>query len=166
MVDALSGVCVAAGDSTGLSDTHTLSLLHTGTFLGKIKEAFQTNPSLESLLCDEWFKAKISECESAWREVVSTVVQAGIPAPTLSTALAFWDGYRTARLPANLLQVRFAPSLLVTHFSTLPPPPPTPQAQRDYFGAHTYELVDEPGKWHHTNWTGKGGDIASTQYNK
>eukprot|EP01059_Diplonema_ambulator_P021086 TRINITY_DN3509_c0_g1_i1.p1 TRINITY_DN3509_c0_g1~~TRINITY_DN3509_c0_g1_i1.p1 ORF type:complete len:567 (+),score=224.75 TRINITY_DN3509_c0_g1_i1:55-1701(+) len=113
------------------------------TFLGKIKEAFETHPSLESLLIDDWFKAKITECEGAWRDVVSEAALCGIPTPTLSTALAFWDGYRTARLPANLLQ-----------------------AQRDYFGAHTYELLDKPGEFVHTNWTGKGGNISSTQYNK
>jgi len=111
------------------------------TFLGKIKDAYDESPGLESLLMNDWFKAKISECESAWREVVAEAVSFGIPTPTLSTSLAYWDGYRTARLPANLLQ-----------------------AQRDYFGAHTYELLDEPGKWVHTNWTGKGGNVSSTTY--
>eukprot|EP01063_Lacrimia_lanifica_P024164 TRINITY_DN32127_c0_g1_i1.p2 TRINITY_DN32127_c0_g1~~TRINITY_DN32127_c0_g1_i1.p2 ORF type:complete len:548 (+),score=272.57 TRINITY_DN32127_c0_g1_i1:60-1703(+) len=113
------------------------------TFLGKIKEAFDEQSGLESLLVNDWFKNKIAECEGAWREVVQEAVACGIPTPTLSTALAYWDGYRTERLPANLLQ-----------------------AQRDYFGAHTYELLDAPGKWHHTNWTGKGGNVASTTYNK
>eukprot|EP01065_Artemidia_motanka_P019959 TRINITY_DN2387_c1_g1_i1.p2 TRINITY_DN2387_c1_g1~~TRINITY_DN2387_c1_g1_i1.p2 ORF type:complete len:546 (+),score=212.62 TRINITY_DN2387_c1_g1_i1:64-1701(+) len=112
-------------------------------FLGKIRDAFAKNPTLECLLLDDWFKTKISECEAGWREVVAECVKCGIPCPTLSTALAFWDGYRTERLPANLLQ-----------------------AQRDYFGAHTYEFVSAPGEFHHTNWTGTGGDVASTTYNK
>eukprot|EP01061_Rhynchopus_euleeides_P011507 TRINITY_DN21074_c0_g6_i1.p2 TRINITY_DN21074_c0_g6~~TRINITY_DN21074_c0_g6_i1.p2 ORF type:complete len:549 (+),score=269.84 TRINITY_DN21074_c0_g6_i1:69-1715(+) len=112
------------------------------TFLGKIKEAFESTPNLESLLVDDWFKQKVSECEGAWRDVVAEAAQCGVPAPTLSTALSFWDGYRTARLPANLLQ-----------------------AQRDYFGAHTYELLEKPGEYHHTNWTGRGGDVSSTTYN-
>jgi len=113
------------------------------SFLGKIKEAFDNCPGLESLLLDDWFKAKIADCEAAWREVIVEAAQCGIPTPTFSTALAFWDGYRTARLPANLLQ-----------------------AQRDYFGAHTYQTLEDPSKWVHTNWTGRGGDVASTTYNK
>ncbi|KAJ9445198.1 6-phosphogluconate dehydrogenase [Diplonema papillatum] len=112
------------------------------TFLGKIKEAFDANPKLESLLVNDWFKAKIAECEAGWREVVTVAIAGGIACPTLCTALNFWDGYRTEKLPANLLQ-----------------------AQRDYFGAHSYELLDKPGQFVHTNWTGKGGNIASSSYN-
>ncbi|KAJ9445193.1 6-phosphogluconate dehydrogenase [Diplonema papillatum] len=112
------------------------------TFLGKIKEAFDSLPNLESLLVDDWFKAKVAECEASWREVVTVAATAGIPCPTLSTSLTFFDGYRSAKLPANLLQ-----------------------AQRDYFGAHSYELLDKPGEFVHTNWTGRGGKVASSSYN-
>jgi 6-phosphogluconate dehydrogenase len=112
-------------------------------FLGKIKEAFDKNPNLTNLLLDPYFTGEIERCQPAWRDVIATAVVAGIPVPAFSTALAFFDGYRTANLPANLLQ-----------------------AQRDYFGAHTYERVDGPrGKFHHTNWTGRGGDTASSTYN-
>ncbi|KAL4221562.1 hypothetical protein ACF0H5_019819 [Mactra antiquata] len=110
-------------------------------FLGNIKQAFDKNPELSNLLLDEFFKAEIQKCQAAWREVVSTAVLYGIPTPAFSTALAFYDGYRSERLPANLLQ-----------------------AQRDYFGAHTYELLDNPGKFVHTNWTGHGGNVSSTTY--
>ncbi len=111
-------------------------------FLGKIKEAFTANPALENLMLDTYFCQKLKEAQSGWRNVISTVVLNGIPAPTLSAALNYYDGYRAERLPANLLQ-----------------------AQRDFFGAHTYERVDAPrGQFFHTNWTGHGGDTVSTAY--
>ncbi len=113
------------------------------TFLGNIKEAFDKNPDLENLLLDPFFKEKIESTQSSWRRVVATAVENGIPVPAIATALNYYDGYRTERLPANLLQ-----------------------AQRDYFGAHTYERVDKPrGEFFHTNWTGRGGDTASSTYN-
>lgn len=111
-------------------------------FLGKIKEAFDKNPNLNNLLLDDYFKGVIENCQDSWRNVVSTAVQNGVAVPALSTALAFFDGYRSERLPANLLQ-----------------------AQRDYFGAHTYERLDKPrGEFFHTNWTGTGGDISASTY--
>jgi 6-phosphogluconate dehydrogenase len=111
-------------------------------FLGKIKEAFDRNPNLTNLLLDPYFVQEVQRCQPAWRDVVATAVRAGVPVPAFSTALAFFDGYRTANLPANLLQ-----------------------AQRDYFGAHTYERVDKPrGEFHHTNWTGRGGETAAGTY--
>ncbi len=112
-------------------------------FLGKIKAAFDVNPNLTNLLLDPYFTGEINRAQNGWRETIATAVRAGIPVPAFSTALAFYDGYRTARLPANLLQ-----------------------AQRDYFGAHTYERTDTArGQFHHTNWTGRGGDTASSTYN-
>lgn len=112
-------------------------------FLDKIKEAYDLNPTLENLLFAPYFKEQIQQAESAWRQVVAKAVEMGVPVPAMSSALAFYDGYRRERLPANLLQ-----------------------AQRDYFGAHTYERVDKPrGEFFHTNWTGEGGDITSTTYN-
>lgn len=111
-------------------------------FLGKIKEAFDNNPNLTNLLLDTFFKEKIEASQDAWRRVVSSSVINGIWIPALSTALNYYDGYRNDRLPANLLQ-----------------------AQRDYFGAHTYERVDKPrGQFFHTNWTGQGGVTSSTVY--
>ena len=111
-------------------------------FLGKIKEAFDVNPDLSNLLLDPYFTEKVSTAQAGWRRVVAAAVTNGIPAPALTAALGYFDGYRSARLPANLLQ-----------------------AQRDYFGAHTYERIDRPrGEFFHTNWTGKGGDTASTTY--
>lgn len=111
-------------------------------FLADIKSAFENNPELETLLLDEFFHSAIDKAQSAWRRVVATAVQAGIPVPALSSALAFYDGYRHERLPANMLQ-----------------------AQRDYFGAHTYERVDrERGESFHTNWTGTGGDVTAGSY--
>jgi len=111
-------------------------------FLGKIKEAFDKNPNLTNLLLDPFFKEKVLSSQDSWRKVVSTAVMNGIWVPTLATALNYFDGYRNGRLPANLLQ-----------------------AQRDYFGAHTYERVDKPrGEFFHTNWTGRGGTTASTTY--
>ena len=111
-------------------------------FLGKIKEAFDNNPNLTNLLLDPFFKAKIEEAQASWRKVVATAVINGIWTPALSTALNYFDGFRNDRLPANLLQ-----------------------AQRDYFGAHTYERIDKPrGEFFHTNWTGRGGETASSTY--
>jgi len=112
-------------------------------FLGNIKDAFDKNPKLENLLLDDFFKTKISKCQAGWRQVVSLAATRGIPVPAMSSALSYYDGLRSARLPANLLQ-----------------------AQRDYFGAHNYERVDQPrGKFFHTNWTGHGGTTASSTYN-
>jgi 6-phosphogluconate dehydrogenase len=111
-------------------------------FLGKIKEAFDRNPELTNLLLDPFFKEKVTAAQDSWRKVVSTAIRNGIPVPSMSAGLACFDGYRTERLPANLLQ-----------------------AQRDYFGAHTYERIDRPrGEFFHTNWTGKGGDTAASTY--
>jgi 6-phosphogluconate dehydrogenase len=111
-------------------------------FLGEIKKAFDKNPNLENLLLDPFFKRAVSKAQASWRRVVTTAVRMGIPIPTIGSALAFYDGYRHERLPANLLQ-----------------------AQRDYFGAHTYERVDKPrGEFYHTNWTGRGGETASSAY--
>jgi 6-phosphogluconate dehydrogenase len=111
-------------------------------FLGKIKEAFDKNPELTNLLLDPFFKKAIKDCQRSWRNVVATAAKKGIPTPAFSTALAFYDQYRAAVLPANLLQ-----------------------AQRDYFGAHTYERIDQPrGQFFHTNWTGRGGQTASSTY--
>lgn len=112
-------------------------------FLGKIKEAFDKNSMLENLLLDPFFKEKIEKAQAGWRRVVATAITNGIPVPAMAAALTYFDGYRSEILPANLLQ-----------------------AQRDYFGAHTYERIDQPrGKFFHTNWTGKGGDTASSTYN-
>jgi 6-phosphogluconate dehydrogenase len=111
-------------------------------FLGKIKEAFDRNPKLANLLVDPYFSAEVGRAQPGWRRAVAAGVAGGIPLPAMSAALAYFDGYRSARLPANLLQ-----------------------AQRDYFGAHTYERVDRPrGQFFHTNWTGRGGSTASTTY--
>lgn len=112
-------------------------------FLGDIKTAYDTNPQLANLLLDPFFIKAVDAAQTAWRTVIATAIQAGIPVPTMSSALAFYDGYRTERLPANLLQ-----------------------AQRDYFGAHTYERLDKPrGEFSHTNWTGQGGTVSSSTYN-
>ncbi len=112
-------------------------------FLGKIKEAYDKNPKLTNLLLDDYFRGEIKRCQKGWRNVVSLAVKKGIPVPAFSTALAFFDSYRNPRLPANLLQ-----------------------AQRDYFGAHTYERIDQPrGQFFHTNWTGSGGRVSSSTYN-
>ena len=111
-------------------------------FLGKIKEAFDQNPDLKNLLLDPFFKNNMEDAQASWRRVIAATVSNGIPVPALTTALAYFDGYRSERLPANLLQ-----------------------AQRDYFGAHMYERVDKPrGEFFHTNWTGRGGDTASSTY--
>ncbi len=112
-------------------------------FLIRIKEAYDGNPKLANLLLDDYFRGEIKKCQKGWRNVVSMAAKKGIPVPAFSTALSFFDGYRTARLPANLLQ-----------------------AQRDYFGAHTYERIDQPrGQFFHTNWTGHGGRVSSSTYN-
>jgi 6-phosphogluconate dehydrogenase len=109
-------------------------------FLGKIKEAYDTNPGLENLLLAPYFIKQVESAQAGWRRIVAKAVKAGIPTPAMSSALAFFDGYRHERLPANLLQ-----------------------AQRDYFGAHTYQRVDRRrGEYFHTNWTGHGGDVTST----
>ncbi len=111
-------------------------------FLGKIKEAFETNPELSNLLLAPFFTEAVTQSQDAWRRVVVAAVNMGVPMPAISSALAYYDGYRAERLPANLLQ-----------------------AQRDYFGAHTYERVDKPrGEFFHTNWTGRGGDTAASTY--
>ena len=112
-------------------------------FLEKIKEAYDLNPGLRNLLLDPYFNHEIEESQAAWRRVATKAIENGIPIPAMSSALAFFDGYRAERLPANLIQ-----------------------AQRDYFGAHTYERVDRPrGQFFHANWTGSGGDVTSTTYN-
>jgi 6-phosphogluconate dehydrogenase len=111
-------------------------------FLGNIKAAYDKHPRLANLLLDPYFKKAINKSQRGWRNVVAKAAKAGIPVPAFSTALSFYDSYRSERLPANLLQ-----------------------ALRDYFGAHTYERVDHPrGEFFHTNWTGKGGDVSSGTY--
>jgi len=112
-------------------------------FLGKIKEAYDKNPKLSNLLLDDFFSKLLNDYQASWRRAIVRAIEGGVPTPAFSTALSFYDGYRTGRLPANLLQ-----------------------AQRDYFGAHTYERIDAPrGKFFHTNWTGRGGRVASGTYN-
>lgn len=112
-------------------------------FLGKIKEAYDKNPDLKNLLLDDFFRNELKKTQSGWRKVISAAAEMGIPVPCFSTALSFYDGYRSERLPANLLQ-----------------------AHRDYFGAHTYERLDKPrGQFFHTNWTGTGGNVSSSSYN-
>ncbi len=111
-------------------------------FLGDIKKAFDKNPNLENLLLDPFFKETVEKAQAGWRRVCAAALTHGIPVPALTSALCYFDGFRSERLPANLLQ-----------------------AQRDYFGAHTYERVDKPrGEFFHTNWTGRGGETASTTY--
>ena len=111
-------------------------------FLGRIKEAFDTDPGLVNLLLDPFFRESIGQTQQSLRNVLVEALRAGVPAPAMSAALAYYDGYRSENLPANLLQ-----------------------AQRDYFGAHQYERIDRPrGEYFHTNWTGRGGDTASTVY--
>ena len=113
-------------------------------FLGKIKEAYDKNPKLDNLLLDDFFSGAIERLPGLLAQGdCRRPSKHGVPTPAFSTALAFYDGYRTERLPANLLQ-----------------------AQRDFFGAHTYERVDKPrGKFFHTNWTGRGGSVSSGTYN-
>ncbi len=111
-------------------------------FLDNIKDAFERDSELVNLLIDGWFSKTLEKSQSGWRTIVSQAALTGIPMPAMGSALAFYDSYRTERLPANLLQ-----------------------AQRDYFGAHTYERVDKPaGERFHTDWTGSGGDVSSTAY--
>ena len=112
-------------------------------FLGNIKDAFDNNPQLENLLLDDFFRSAIHAAQKGWRKVASKAIELGIPTPAIVSGLAYYDGYRSGRLPANLLQ-----------------------AQRDYFGAHTYERIDKPrGKFFHTDWTGSGGNVSSSTYN-
>ncbi len=112
------------------------------SFLEHIKNAFDKNPGLDSLLVDDWFKKTLASCADSWRRFTAAAVTNGVPVPAISSALAFYDGYRSERLPANMLQ-----------------------AQRDYFGAHTYERTDKPrGQFFHTNWAGKGGNVTSGTY--
>jgi len=114
------------------------------TFLGEIKKAFEKNKELENLLLDSFFLKKIADCQKGWRTVISVAVLNGIALPAMSSAMAYYDGLRTANGPANLLQ-----------------------AQRDYFGAHTYQRIDKPKDlFFHTNWTGRGGTTSSTTYNR
>ena len=111
-------------------------------FLGDINKAYVTNPELKNLILDDYFRNKLADAQGSWRRVVATAAQIGIPIPAFATALSFYDGYRSAVVPANLIQ-----------------------AQRDYFGAHTYERTDKPrGEYFHTNWTGTGGDVSSSTY--
>jgi 6-phosphogluconate dehydrogenase len=112
-------------------------------FLNNIRDAFDTNPQLSNLLLDPFFEKAVETAQASWRRVAAAAITLGIPMPAITSALAYFDGYRTARLPANLLQ-----------------------AQRDYFGAHTYERLDKPrGEFFHTNWTGRGGSTSSSTYN-
>ena len=114
------------------------------SFLDKITESYAENPQLSNLLLAPYFSTKIAQTQQSLRMVLATAIQHGIPVPCHSSALNYYDGFRTARLPANLLQ-----------------------AQRDYFGAHTYERIDKPrGEFFHTNWTGEGGDTTSSPYTK
>jgi 6-phosphogluconate dehydrogenase len=113
-------------------------------FLAKIKEAFDNDPNLSNLLLDPYFTGQVLAAQPGWRRVVAAAIQIGIPVPAMASALTFFDGYRREHLPANLLQ-----------------------AQRDYFGAHTYQRLDKPrGEYFHTNWTGRGGDVTSTVWKK
>ena len=112
-------------------------------FLGRIKEAFEKDPDIANILLDPYFSGKLAEAQQGWRNVLCTAIQNGVPAPCLTAGLQYYDGYRCSRLPANMLQ-----------------------AQRDFFGAHTYERTDRPrGEFFHTNWTGHGGDTVSSTYN-
>jgi len=112
-------------------------------FLSDIKAAFDKDPNLSNLLLDNFFSSALNKYQGGWREGLIKAIELGVPTPAFSTALAFYDGFRTARLPANLLQ-----------------------AQRDFFGAHTYERTDKPrGEFFHTNWTGHGGRVSSSTYN-
>ena len=112
-------------------------------FLGRIKEAFDKDPDIANILLDAYFSGKLAEAQQGWRNVLCTAIQNGVPAPCLTAGLQYYDGYRCSRLPANMLQ-----------------------AQRDFFGAHTYERTDRPrGEFFHTNWTGHGGDTVSSTYN-
>lgn len=116
-------------------------MIYFSAFLGDIKKAYDKNHDLSCLLFDPYFQNAILDAEPAWREIVAKTITSAIPIPAMSTALSFFDGYRSKVLPANLLQ-----------------------AQRDYFGAHTYETLDKVGEYVHTNWTGKGGNVSSSTY--
>lgn len=111
-------------------------------FLDDIKAAYDKDPDLNNLLLDDYFRDSIHKTQSNWRKVIAEATTRGIPIPAMSAALSFYDGYRSARLPANLLQ-----------------------AQRDYFGAHTYQRIDGDGSWHHTDWIGSGSNVSSSTYN-
>lgn len=111
-------------------------------FLDDIKAAFDKNAELENLLQDDYFRVEVENAQLNWRKLISKTIEIGIPTPAMSSAIAFFDGYRTASLPANLLQ-----------------------AQRDYFGAHTYQKVGGDGSFHHTDWIGSGGGVTSNTYN-
>jgi 6-phosphogluconate dehydrogenase len=112
-------------------------------FLGKIKEAYDKDPALNNLLLDPYFKEAIEALVPSWRNVAAEAIRNGVPAPALCAALSYFDGYTCERLSANLLQ-----------------------AQRDFFGAHTYERIDAPrGQFFHTNWTGEGGSTSASTYN-
>jgi len=111
-------------------------------FLGNIRDAYSTDPALNFLGTDPYFQSILKRCMGAWRRVCAKSIEIGLPMPCMTSALSFLDGYTTGRLPANMIQ-----------------------AQRDYFGAHTYERVDAPrGEFFHTDWTGQGGDVSSTSY--
>ena len=111
-------------------------------FLGDIKAAFDRKPALANLLLDKYFKKAIRQSQAAWRRAMAKAIKHGVPVPAFSSALSYYDGYRTETLPANLLQ-----------------------AQRDYFGAHTYERVDKPrGQFFHTDWCKLGGSTTSSTY--
>ena len=111
-------------------------------FLGNIRDAFVAQPELTFLGLDSYFKTILQRCSPAWREVTSKSLQIGLPMPCMTSSLTFLDGYTTARLPANMIQ-----------------------AQRDYFGAHTFERIDRPaGEFFHNDWTGHGGNVSSTTY--
>merc|ERR1739838_486292 len=112
------------------------------TFLGNIKQAFDKNEDLSNLLLDDFFNKLLNDSQASWRKVMATAINHGIPTPCMSTAMSFFDGYRSEFVPANLIQ-----------------------AQRDFFGAHTYELLSAPGEHVHTNWTGHGGNVSSSSYN-
>jgi 6-phosphogluconate dehydrogenase len=112
-------------------------------FLNDIKKAYVRKPDLANLILDDFFRKEILNSEASWRRVVAKAAEHGVPVPCFSTGLSFFDGYRTGQLSANLIQ-----------------------AQRDFFGAHTYERVDQPrGKFFHTNWTGTGGNVSAGSYN-
>jgi 6-phosphogluconate dehydrogenase len=113
-------------------------------FLGKIKDAYDRDPQLLNLLLAPFFTAELERCQAGWRRVCSAALSHGVPVPAMTSALTYFDGFRSAQLPANLLQ-----------------------AQRDYFGAHTYERVDNPrGQFFHSNWTGRGGTTSSSTYTR
>ena len=111
-------------------------------FLGEIKNAYDKNPALENLLLDSYFTDAMEKAQQGWRKVCAAALEYGVPVPAMTSALSYYDGCRCERLPANLLQ-----------------------AQRDYFGAHTYERLDAPrGQFFHTNWTGEGNATAASVY--